>query len=480
MKELNFKSLSVRIGALCLACVMMLGVCGCTKRAVTVTESGTEDTWITSEITISGDGTGNQLVSKDETTSSKTESNSGDTNKEPVLMSKEWSVQEKKFTALEGTTMKMWYGGELSDFDTQRLEAFKTRYGIEVKLERMGWTESLQNLPTAVAAGNAPDQIGPPASDTLRYVSGNLLQPMDDYIDLSDPIWNADEIKKAKISNKIYIVPNDVKSQVAWVYYNKTLFKELGLTEPYTYYKNGKWTWDVFLDLAKKATIKGSDGVTVKTYGVSFGYYQRMVAAQGVAMWDGKSATCNITNPTVIKGLNTFAKFYQAGAANLDVVGDHIFGNRGVAMMATHMQIMHGPDYYHTMKDEIGLVPLPPSIVDGKYYKVAFGGGSGICRSAKNPLGAMAWIYFCKRYENELEAKKDPTYMTEHRKYVSEEHEKIMDEYLAKATIIYDEWAGIYGLGGFFEDMCNNGKTAEETTAKYLSLANKGIKNILP
>ena len=483
MKELNFKNLSVRVGALSLACVLMIGMSGCTKRAVTITESGTEDQIITSEITVGGDATqgdsGTQLVGKEDTTS-KTESGSSNTKKDPVLMSKDWSVQEEKFKSLKGTTIKSWYDGELNEQDAQRAAAFEERYGIKIKYERMGWSEGLTKLPSMVAAGTAPDVCNPSASSTLRYISGNLLQPMDSYIDLSDPIWDTTAIKNAKVDGKIYIVPGDIKSDVAWVYYNKTLFKELGLTEPYTYYKKGEWSWDVFLDLAKKTTLKAADGVTVKTYGAGFGYYQRMVAAHGVAMWDGRSPTCNITNPTVIKGLNTFAKFYQSGAANLDKHGQDTFANRGVAMMVTHYQIMRSYDYYNTMKDEIGMVPLPPSSVDGKYYKVSFGGGWGICRTAKNPLGAMAWIYFSERYDSELAEKKEPTYMAEHRKYVSEEHEKIMDEYLAKATLIYDEWSGIYGMSGFFEEMCSDGKTAEEVTAKYLSLANKGIKDILP
>lgn len=44
------------------------------------------------------------------------------------------------------------------------------------------------------------------------------------------------------------------------LYYNKTRVKESGLEDPYTLYKQGRWTWDVFREYAIRMTKRDSSG----------------------------------------------------------------------------------------------------------------------------------------------------------------------------------------------------------------------------
>ena len=48
----------------------------------------------------------------------------------------------------------------------------------------------------------------------------------------------------------------------SFVYYNKDLFDELSLPDPYELYKNGEWTYEKLREIAQKATVAAPKAVT--------------------------------------------------------------------------------------------------------------------------------------------------------------------------------------------------------------------------
>src|SRR5262249_9886690 len=90
---------------------------------------------------------------------------------------------------------------------------------------------------------------------------------------------------------------------IAWfvvgaeMWYNADLLSESGVTTtPRQLEREGKWTWDAFLDLAKKATrIEGGE---VKTYGFSAPWSQVLWFNHAFWAWAGESFDKGFTRPT--------------------------------------------------------------------------------------------------------------------------------------------------------------------------------------
>lgn len=66
--------------------------------------------------------------------------------------------------------------------------------------------------------------------------------------------------------------------------YNKRIFKEMNLGDPYEMIENGEWTWDKLEEIATKATVRNPDG-SVKQWGLtawqSFALLDSMIGSNG-------------------------------------------------------------------------------------------------------------------------------------------------------------------------------------------------------
>ena len=142
--------------------------------------------------------------------------------------------------------------------------------GIELVLTIVDNTEAADTLATRIAAGDAPDIIGPIGIRGLQSFGGQLL-------DLSTYIENSgidlSEIDQSlidvyKLDGKQIGVPMAVYP--SFIYYNKTLFDEAQL--PYPPHEVGEqydgqdWTWETVRDLAMQLTVdaNGADATSAE------------------------------------------------------------------------------------------------------------------------------------------------------------------------------------------------------------------------
>jgi len=92
--------------------------------------------------------------------------------------------------------------------------------------------------------------------------SGGIL-PIDEYVDFkNDPRVKGEWFNQATYwKGRYYGLVSPVPASDAFIY-NLNLFSQLGLPDLNDIYKSGNWTWDTFLDVAKKGTVDfNSDGV---------------------------------------------------------------------------------------------------------------------------------------------------------------------------------------------------------------------------
>lgn len=182
-------------------------------------------------------------------------------------------------------------------------EAFeKANPDIELNMVSLPADGYYDKILTMVAGGNPPD-ISMLAMDQLAvYASKNALTNLDPYIKkYKYPVDDLYPVVKEIVTYKghIWALPRDVTSNA--IYYNKKLFDEAGVPYP----KPG-WTWDDFLETAKKLTKYDANGKPIQ-WGFSFptypdGYYDWLLQNNGGFV--NKDATKSIVNtPETIEAL---------------------------------------------------------------------------------------------------------------------------------------------------------------------------------
>lgn len=178
----------------------------------------------------------------------------------------------------------IWDGPRWPDKDDNKyhwLEAKIKEYeeaneGVEVELVQVPWAEMGDKLGVAIAGKSWPD-IAPVdisgSSVSIDHIEQGVIEPLDAYFDKeakADFYENA--LDAYTYDGKMYGIPNAITLHSMLL--NLDLFEEAGVTPP----EGGEWTYDEFLDAAKKLTFdRDGDGKT-DVYGFSTyvlpGYYE--------------------------------------------------------------------------------------------------------------------------------------------------------------------------------------------------------------
>jgi multiple sugar transport system substrate-binding protein len=163
-----------------------------------------------------------------------------------------------------GADKALWekVGGDFS----QKFPQYTVRY---TPVAADSWGEYFDKLATQIAGGNPPDVTRVAIEGTLLFVAKGLALPYDDLMKGDKEI---DDFKKDVnqrlldtfiVEGKTYSFPLDWNNMV--IFYNTAHFKEAGVAEP-----KGDWTFDQFIDTAKKLTKRPSGGGDPDRYGFGF------------------------------------------------------------------------------------------------------------------------------------------------------------------------------------------------------------------
>jgi raffinose/stachyose/melibiose transport system substrate-binding protein len=133
-----------------------------------------------------------------------------------------WSGQDAKALAMRKI---------LDDFKAQNTD-------IELEIEGLPTDGLKTRLKTVAAANEMPDLfVMWPDAMTKEFVSGNLLQPINEFLD-SKPEWKGNFIPNAldgyTVDGKTYSVPMNL-SPSSFIYYNKALFDQYNVQVPKTW-----------------------------------------------------------------------------------------------------------------------------------------------------------------------------------------------------------------------------------------------------
>lgn len=152
------------------------------------------------------------------------------------------------------------------DYFNKVIDLFESQ-NPDVKISRVfapGGDEYITKLDLMIASGDPPAIFAPFSSRGYRYYAAKgLSQDLDDLVkgdnlDLSD--FHPDGMKGCRWQGKLMALPLDLWPHL--IYYNKTLFKEAGLSDLTTDWNDTSWTTDQYLEIARKLTKTEGDQTT--------------------------------------------------------------------------------------------------------------------------------------------------------------------------------------------------------------------------
>lgn len=106
------------------------------------------------------------------------------------------------------------------------------------------------------------------------------------------------------------------------LYYNKALFQIAGLPDPYALYRQGRWTWDAFVEAAQRLTKReGGRPVQFGSTMPTFPLYASIVWNHGGDFMDAGQSHLILDTPTGIRGMEEVANLrwkYQCAPTPAD------------------------------------------------------------------------------------------------------------------------------------------------------------------
>ncbi|HVG96657.1 MAG TPA: extracellular solute-binding protein, partial [Chloroflexota bacterium] len=208
-----------------------------------------------------------------------------------------------------GTTVTFFHGGQQAEADarSEQIKAFNAAFP-QIKAEALYTPQDAGGkLDALIGAGTPPDMlyIGNGADVTTRAARGSLqdLNPLvrRDRFDTADFFESA--VALYQLCGKQYAYPSDFPNQA--LYYNAELFEQAGVKPPPDSWGDDSWTFDRFLDSARRVTRETNAGTQwgYLTAHSAFRNWWVWVAANGGEMLDKDSKTCLLNEPPAVEAL---------------------------------------------------------------------------------------------------------------------------------------------------------------------------------
>ena len=266
------------------------------------------------------------------------------------------------------------------------------------------------------------------------------------------------------------------------IHYNRDLFKKLNLPDLHELYSSGQWTWDKFLEIAKKATRDTDNDGKIDTYGFSgwsIDIARNFVAANGGSFVNPEKKAEGFTNPNTIEAVEFVNKLYNVENVVKNKTGDRM-----------------NYDEFNTFKDgDVAMFPAPLWAVNSELtfdYGVVRSPSAPMA-ATKSPLRIAAWL------PNSFPRFKDPKIVYQiyeemfdipqtedfpgqewlEAQYNHEEDIMVMkDKITHTAQIVLEDAYPDYPTGKFLKDILVNNQSVAATAQKYKPEAEASIAKL--
>ncbi|HBI85399.1 MAG TPA: hypothetical protein DDX71_03795 [Ruminococcus sp.] len=196
-------------------------------------------------------------------------------------------------------------------------------YGAHIKYIATTSDSKFDDLANLINSGDQVDMFPYEWDAVPNGVTKGMYDPLDDYIDLSDPIWDGtrDIAETFKYNGHYYVVPFATSDPLA-ITYSREMISEEGLKDPYTLYQKGEWNWNTFMDMMKQFVNAAEGGET--RYGICGWFGQAITQSTGdtIVKYDGSKFSNNIMSANIER-----AELLQEEISKLGLYDPTWYGN---------------------------------------------------------------------------------------------------------------------------------------------------------
>ncbi len=267
------------------------------------------------------------------------------------------------------------------------LERFTKETGIKVEWMRINYSEYVTKLSALIASKESPDTVRTrlPVPERLsQFQSIDAAK-----YDFTDDAWDKTVMRDYTVNGVTYAtsLKNTHLGSVVMMFYNKDIITKYDMEDPYTLWKNGKWTVNKFVEMCREYK-KLSGNTTNAATGMTFSCWSQMYGIQGnIAFengkWVSKMGTDNFLEITQkFADYDNVEEIFHQGRAEVMDSGEALFYAGG------SVYLRKKNTYFGTLKAEGKLYVVPMPSVEGQsvYYQQrdeyeAY----AIAKGAKNP-----------------------------------------------------------------------------------------------
>lgn len=275
---------------------------------------------------------------------------------------------------------------------------FEQSSGITVeKRHPTGDVGILELLQIELAAGEAADVTWNDIGSVAQFGKRGGFVPLDQFVeaenyDFSD-FFPQQFVDGGRVDGVLYGLPRELNTLVT--FFNKTMFDEAGLEDPYTLWEKGEWTWDKFIEVGQVLTDAGSLVYGTGGYDNHPWMLDMLVRQNGTQMVSDDLTTVNLTDPKAIEAYQ-FAidlrlqhhMMPEPGA--LDGWAGTQFAGKQLATMFAGRWVV---PLFSTITDfEWGTAPVPAGTAGS--FTPLVGAFHHITKDSKNPEAAWELVKF--------------------------------------------------------------------------------------
>lgn len=203
--------------------------------------------------------------------------------------------------------------GIINSAVAKRNEFLRQKYGANITVFQKEEAVIADELKTAIESGSDyGDMLSISAKKTVSLYLAGLLCDMNTLpnFNIENNYFDENNAKKLATNNSLYLLvdpTNLVYNDTYAMFYNKELIENSGAENPVSLVKQGKWTWDKFLEISKIAAkdVFHKSGADIANDVFAYGaYYEE--GTYPTVMWTstGKSIIGNSYRAPVGMGMN--------------------------------------------------------------------------------------------------------------------------------------------------------------------------------
>lgn len=288
-------------------------------------------------------------------------------------------------------------GTEMGDLQVERWKEVEEKYNVSIEWIEVPYSEKVNQLTTTSLAGEPfADLLQVGTLEAAGLAQEDFIYALDDLINISETKMTdgVKDIGRVNPDGKVYLFGTlGSLGEGGGIYYNKTMFEQAGLEDPYELQQKGEWTWEAMLNAAKTLTTGDQYGLSAEPFKLG----SWLILSNDAQFLDTETGEIKLDDPHTMEALEFMAdlwnvhKVIKPNDRSSDWEDPPVFFNEGLVGMTTGMTwesseerqntsfdwgyvyFPKGPnaDDYGALRDSGGGMVIPKGIEDPEIvYKI--------------------------------------------------------------------------------------------------------------